>query len=95
MLNYIRRGLFEQDKLTGATLLTFNILINDDKMKIYEGGHALLVGASAEEEAQNMFLQCSWKTTFEGKAGEVHLSIIDSCSFSIATYCRDKYTIMA
>lgn len=42
-----------------------------------------------------IFLQCSWKTTFEGKAGEVHLSLIDSCSCSIATYCRDKYTIMA
>jgi len=26
---------------------------------------------------------------------KVHLGIVDSCSFSIATYCRDKYTIMA
>jgi hypothetical protein len=61
---------------------------------IYEGGRALLIGASAEEEAHNTFLQCSWKTTFEGKAGEVHLGLIDSCSFSIATYRRDTYTIM-
>ena len=41
VLNYIRRGLFEQDKLTGATLLTFNILINDDKMKTSEVSYLL------------------------------------------------------
>ena len=41
VFNYIRRGLFEQDKLTVATLLTFNILINDNKMKPSEVSYLL------------------------------------------------------
>ncbi|GMH84222.1 hypothetical protein TrST_g13493, partial [Triparma strigata] len=32
VFNYIRRGLFEVDKLTVATLLTLKILVNDGKM---------------------------------------------------------------
>ena len=34
--NYIRRGLFEADKLTVATLLTLKILVNDSKMDASE-----------------------------------------------------------
>ncbi|KAL7490113.1 hypothetical protein ACHAW6_015825 [Cyclotella cf. meneghiniana] len=33
IFNYISRGLFEADKLTVATLLTFKILVNDDKIE--------------------------------------------------------------
>ncbi len=32
VFNYIRRGLFEKDKLTVAALMTFKVLINDGKM---------------------------------------------------------------
>ena len=32
VFNYIRRGLFETDKLTVATLLTFKVLVNEGKM---------------------------------------------------------------
>ena len=32
VFNYIRRGLFEKDKLTVSALMTFKILINDSKM---------------------------------------------------------------
>lgn len=33
VFNYIRRGLFEKDKLTVATLITFKILTNDGQME--------------------------------------------------------------
>jgi dynein heavy chain len=33
VFNYIRRGLFEADKLTVAALLTFKILVNDNKIE--------------------------------------------------------------
>lgn len=36
VFNYIRRGLFEVDKLTVATLLTLKILVNDGKMDANE-----------------------------------------------------------
>ncbi len=36
VFNYIRRGLFEVDKLTVATLLTLKILVNDGKMDAKE-----------------------------------------------------------
>ena len=41
VFNYIRRGLFEKDKLTVATLLTFKILINDGKMDPSEVSYLL------------------------------------------------------
>ena len=41
VFNYIRRGLFEKDKLTVATLLTFNILINDHMLKPSEVAYLL------------------------------------------------------
>jgi len=36
IFNYIRRGLFEVDKLTVATLLALKILVNDGKMEASE-----------------------------------------------------------
>lgn len=30
VFNYVRRGLFERDKLTVATMLTLKILVNDN-----------------------------------------------------------------
>ena len=41
VFNYIHRGLFEKDKLTVATLLTFAILINDNKLKPSEVSYLL------------------------------------------------------
>lgn len=54
VFNYVRRGLFERDKLTVATMLTLKILVNDgllaqeevdylvmSKVKTLDGGYRL------------------------------------------------------
>ena len=48
VFNYIRRGLFEKDKLTVATLLTFKILVNDGKMDPLEVSFLLQSKTSAD-----------------------------------------------
>ena len=48
VFNYIRRGLFEVDKLTVATLLTLKILVNDKKMT-QEDADMLVMGKASSD----------------------------------------------
>ena len=53
VFNYIRRGLFETDKLTVAALLTFKILVNDNKIESDEV-EFLINGSTAQVDPGNM-----------------------------------------
>lgn len=58
VFNYIRRGLFECDKLSVATLLTFNILINDGK--IDEKDVSFLLRTQVVSDPGNMGPLAEW-----------------------------------
>jgi len=52
LFNYIRRGLFEADKLTVATLLTLKILVNDGRLEANESEY--LVHSKTSVDPGNM-----------------------------------------